>query len=183
MEHSYQLYCFHICNVHLICQPINQQNITAFSICDVRAIRRGFLFLLVLGMGCVLLLWHSLYNFFHIIIFINVTLRSRLPRIARNLQFLGFVEFLDFLCPFVMFYVYVTTQIVLRMFSRIGWIRLESHEYWQDSIIYNNIFGNTARKLGMNYELVKNVPKAWTNPTYNSKVIRDSSLQFVRFSL
>ena len=58
--------------------------------------------------------------------------------------------------------------IVLRMFSAIGWIWLESHEYWQDSItIYKNILENTAQKLGMivlNYELVTNTPKACTNP-------------------
>ena len=51
--------------------------------------------------------------------------------------------------------------IVLRMFGGIGWIRLESHECWQDSItIYKNILGNTARRLGINYELVKNTSKA-----------------------
>ena len=53
---------------------------------------------------------------------------------------------------------------VLRMFGAIGWIRLESQEHWQDSItIYKSVLENTARKLGMNYELVKNTPKASTN--------------------
>ena len=42
-----------------------------------------------------------------------------------------------------------TDTIVLRMFDGIGWNRLESHEYWLDSItIYKNILGNTARRLG-----------------------------------
>ena len=63
---------------------------------------------------------------------------------------------------FVIFYGSVTTQTVaLQMFSRIGWIRLESHKYWQDSnTIYQNVLGNTAQKLGMNYKSVKNTPKA-----------------------
>ena len=54
--------------------------------------------------------------------------------------------------------------IVLRMFGGIGWIRHESHEYWQDSItIHKSIQGNTARKLGMNYDSVKKTPKACKN--------------------
>ena len=57
-----------------------------------------------------------------------------------------------------------TDTVVLRMFGGIGLIRLESHEYLQDSItIYKSILGNTAQRLGMNYELVKNTLKAYTN--------------------
>ena len=60
---------------------------------------------------------------------------------------------------------YDTDTIVLRMFSGIGWIQLESHIYWQDSItIYKYVFGNTAQKLGINYVTLKNTPKACTNP-------------------
>ena len=41
--------------------------------------------------------------------------------------------------------------------------RLESHEYWQDSItIYKNILGNSARKLGM-YEYVESLYESCTN--------------------
>ena len=60
---------------------------------------------------------------------------------------------------------YDTDTIVLRIIIGIGWIRLESYEYRQYSItIYQCILGNTARKLGMKYELVKNTLKAFTNP-------------------
>ena len=44
----------------LICLPL-------FTCNYVVSVRRGFLFLWVLGMGCVILLWHSLslpYNYF-----------------------------------------------------------------------------------------------------------------------
>ena len=39
----------------------------SFTCNYVVSVRRGFLFLMVLGMGCVILLWHSLglpYNYF-----------------------------------------------------------------------------------------------------------------------
>ena len=67
------------------------------------------------------------------------------------------------ICYVIRFHGNDTDTIALRMFGGIGWIRLESHEYWQDPITiysYKYVLGNTARKLGMNYETVKNTPKA-----------------------
>ena len=49
-----------------------------------------------------------------------------------------------------------TDTISLQMFGGIGWIRLESHKNWQNSItIYKYVLGNTARHLGMNHKTVK----------------------------
>ena len=74
----------------------------------------------------------------------GITLRPELSRNAANREILGFVEFRE-MCPFVIFNDTVAT-IALRLFGGIGCIRLESHEYCQDSIkIYKNIFENTAR--------------------------------------
>ena len=54
---------------------------------------------------------------------------------------------------------------MLRTFGKISWIRLELHNYRQDTIrVCKKILGNTAGKLGMNYELVKNTRKACINP-------------------
>ena len=60
---------------------------------------------------------------------------------------------------------YYTDTIALQMFGGISWIQLESQEYWQDFIlIYKvDLLGNTAQKLRMNYEAVKNTQKACTN--------------------
>ena len=46
--------------------------VLSFTYNNVVSVQRGFLFLLVLGMGCVVLLWHSLclpYNYSAVFIF------------------------------------------------------------------------------------------------------------------
>ena len=53
---------------------------TCFSCYYVVSVRRGFLFLLVLGIGCLILLWHSLgiqYNYFVVRQFRYETLKKR----------------------------------------------------------------------------------------------------------
>ena len=60
---------------------------------------------------------------------------------------------------------YDTDAIALRMFGSIGWIALESHEYVKIPLrFYKYVLGNSARKLGMNYETIKNTLKACMNP-------------------
>ena len=47
------------------------EEISNLSAIVLVSVRRGFLFLLVLGMGCVILLWHSLgltYNYFDLFV-------------------------------------------------------------------------------------------------------------------
>ena len=63
-------------------------------------------------------------------------------------------------------------RIVLRIFVGFVWIRLESHEYFQEfTTIYKNLLGNAARTLGrISVESVKNTP----NPV-RIKLIRDFS--------
>ena len=62
----------------------------------VVSVRRGFLFLLVVGMGCVILLWHSLglpYNYFSTISTYDFsTLSTTLPHDLIKKQLLNLIE-------------------------------------------------------------------------------------------
>ena len=66
----------------------------SFTCNYVVSVRRGFLFLLVLGMGCVILLWHSLclpYNY-----------SLSLPK--RSLQYFSLAHFAIFIGSLIGFY-------------------------------------------------------------------------------
>ena len=59
-------------------------NLPAINYLYVVSVRRNFLFLLVLGMGCVILMWHSMslpYNYYllSVCLFFKIDLFSMLP--------------------------------------------------------------------------------------------------------
>ena len=103
------------------------------------------------------------------------------PRIDNCKESAVFVENCKFSNPFceVLRFSYETGKKQLRILAGFGWIRPEPPRYCAEfTTMCNSIFKNTAIRLRINNELVKNTPNA-VRIGYELTVIRDDSRDFL----